>query len=382
MKQKNLEKKKKHSHIVWPSSTANGEPRTKEKILRIVEKIEAGEELTPSEKKGVKGHSLLLDIEGFDFVISVHCEYMHSLTLGVVKRLLEVSFSVGENRPRILKRRLNSPNIFNELMKAIKMTREFSRRARKLDLSVIKAQELRNILLFFFPIITRCLEGSEKEIQLWELLAFMTKACILPEEEYEVVSQNLIKYSMKHFYNLYEQLYGPQNCTYSIHIVSSHLLVMRSMGPLTENSAFRFESFYAELRKSFQPGTISGVKQMFQSVILKRLLSKHVCRETIFLKAKDSALESNSLIYVFQEKTHVIYKIKSIEGDILLCNQLGNHAVELQTSNVLNWSTVGVYRKGGLSSEDVHVDRQSVAGKVLKVEQYLITCPNNILREK
>lgn len=374
--------KKKHSHIVWPASTSDGEPRTKEKIVRIIEKIEAGEELSQNEKKGIKGRSLLLDIEDFDFVVNVHCEYMHLVPLGVVKRLIELCFSVGESRTRITKRPLTSPSVFNELMKCIKMPREFPRRARKLDLAIMKAQELRNVILFYFPLVTKCLEGSEKEIKLWQWLAFMTRACVIPEEEYQSVSQNSIKYCQRNFFNAYEQLYGPKNCTYSIHIVSCHLLDIRILGPFPETSAFIFESFYAELRKSFQPGTISSVKQMLQNVLLKRMLSKHVCRETIFLKEKDTAYESNCLIYLYKDNSHVIYKIKSIDGNTLVCNQLGNHDVELQTSNVLNWSSVGVYRKGGLSSVDVQIDRDCVAGKVMKVDKYLITCPNIVLREK
>lgn len=142
-------KQKKTSHIVWPSSTMNGEMRTREKIVEIVEKIESGTELTAFEKKGIKGRSLLLDIEDFDYVLQLPTEYMHLVSLGVVKRLLELTFSVGENRYRVTKRPLTSPNLFNDLMKYIKVPREFSRRARKLDLAVLKAQELRNLLIFF-----------------------------------------------------------------------------------------------------------------------------------------------------------------------------------------------------------------------------------------
>ena len=373
---------KKHSHIVWPASTMNCEPRTKEKIVDICEQIEAGNELTPAQAKGIKGRSLLLNIEYFDFVGAVPTEYMHLVSLGSVKRLLELCFSVGENRSRIIKRPLTHPDIFNELMKDIKMFKEFARRARNLDLSVLKAQELRNLLIFFFPIITKCLDKNEKEIKVWEMFAFMIRACILPENEFQSVNVNQITYCQKHFYQSYEQLYGPKNCTYSIHVVSSHLQQMRSLGPLTETSAFCFESFYAELRRSFQPGTTSVVKQMFQSVFLKRQLCKHVCEEKIYLREKDTAMESNCLIYVYENNKHVIYKIKTIDNENLICNQLGNLEVEFTNTPMLNWSSVGVYRKGGLSSVDVNISRNAVAGKVIKVDKYLITCPNNILREK
>ena len=143
-------KKKASSHIVWPSNTRHGEPRTREKIMEIVEKIESGIELSAAEKKGIKGRSLLLDIEGFDYVVAIQTEYMHLFSLGFVKRLLEQCFCIGESRSRIIKTKLASPVQFNDLMKKIKVVREFSRRARSLDLAVMKAQEMRNILLFFF----------------------------------------------------------------------------------------------------------------------------------------------------------------------------------------------------------------------------------------
>ena len=371
------------SHIVWPANTMYGEPRTKEKILDIVQKIESGEEMSANEKKGIKGRSLMLNLDYFDYVLSIPTEYMHLISLGVVKRLLELTFSVGECRFRNTKRPLTSPDHFNKLIENTKVVRECSRRGRNLDLSVMKAQELRNVVILFFPLITQCLEKNDKEIKLWEMLAFMVRACILPQEEFAAVNLNSIKYCQKSFYQLYQQLFGERNCTYSIHVMCCHLLKMRSQGPLTETSAFRFESFYGELRKSFQPGTVSVLKQMFQSVLLKRILSKHVCNETIYLSVKDTALECNSLIYTYESNAHVVYKIKDIEENgQLICNQLGNFEVDFPSTSMLDWSTVGVYRRGGLSSINVIVPKYKVAGKVLKVGKNLVTCPNNILREK
>lgn len=372
------------SNIVWPANTFNGEKRTKEKILAIVEKLEAGENLTHSERKGIKGRSLLLDLDYFDYVNCMPTEYMHLLSLGVVKRMLELTFTVGETRSRNTKRPLTPAHFFDDLIKNTKVPHEFPRRLRTLDLSVLKAQELRNICLFFFPFITQCLEGNEKEIKLWEMLAFMARACVIPEEEFSSVNVNSIKYCQKTFYTMYQQLFGEKNCVYSIHVFLSHLLSMRTQGPLTESSAFIFESFYAELRNSFQPGTCSVLKQMMEKVILKRILSHHVCSESLYFRVKDTALECNSLIYVYESNAHTIYKIKSIHENEnqFICNRLGNHAVELPTTNMLNWSSVGFYRKGGLSSLNIIVPKENVSGKVLKVGKYLITCPANILREK
>ena len=379
--EKMAKKQRQSTHIVWPANTRDGELRNKEKVLDIVSRIEANEGLSQAERKGIKGRSLLLDIEHFDYISGVQTEYMHLVCLGIVKRLLEQCFSIGETRSRVLKSPLASPNNFNELMKKIKVVREFSRRARHLDLSVMKAQELRNILLFFYPLVIECLE-SDHEKKLWEMLAFMVRACIIPDIEFQNVNINHVKYCQRNVYVLWEQIFGPRNCTYSLHVFCSHLLTMRESGPLTETSAFSFEAFYAELRRAFQPGTVSVLKQMFQSVLLKRILSKHSCAERIVYKEKDTALECNSLIYVYENSCHVMYKIISIDQDNFICNKLGNHPIESKLTSMLNWSSVGVYRKGGQCSLEVPINREDVAGKVIKVDKYLITCPVNILREK
>ena len=136
---KEINKKKKQ--LVWPSNTMNGEPRTKEKILDIVRKIQSGEPLTKDEKKGIVGESPFLHLEYFDIVRDIPAEYLHCSCLGVVKRLLSLTFNVGINRPRITNRKLTSPSVFNSLMLNIKVVHEFSRRARCLDFSVLKGQE-------------------------------------------------------------------------------------------------------------------------------------------------------------------------------------------------------------------------------------------------
>ena len=82
------ETSKKKPHFVWPSDSRNGEPRTKEKILEIVQKIESGVKLSPDEAKGIVGRSPLLTLENFPFVVAIPAEYLHSSCLGVVKRLV------------------------------------------------------------------------------------------------------------------------------------------------------------------------------------------------------------------------------------------------------------------------------------------------------
>lgn len=143
-------KKVNRTRLVWPSSTFNGERRTKQKMLEIVEETERRGKLPRDDAKGVVGRSSLFRIPNFDIIRDAPTEYMHSSCLGVGKRLVELTFDVGEKRKRITKRKLTSTTEFNKLMKKIKVVYEFSRRIRDLDFSVMKAEEFRNIVFFFF----------------------------------------------------------------------------------------------------------------------------------------------------------------------------------------------------------------------------------------
>ena len=316
-------KKIARKQLTWPASTMTGNLRTREDIEAIVNEIEINPDILkhdPDFCKGIKGRSLFLDHPQFHMVNDMPCEYMHLLCLGVVKRLVVLCFKVGENRERITKRKLSNPTLFNEQIQSIQVARECSRRCRNLDVGVMKASEYRNILLFFFPIVINCIEETaEEERELWLHLVFMIRSCVLPNNEFRNINSALIESACKNFYNLFEKLYGPTNCSYSIHVVPSHLLQIRGQMPLTYKSAFKFESFYGEMRHLFKPGTVSPLKQILQNCYAKRILEHHVCEKTLYLapqkKQKEGVKlnpgkENNHLVYVYNENKYEMYSIK------------------------------------------------------------------------
>lgn len=374
----------KKSHIVWPYSTMKAEPRTNQEMLNIVERIENGENLTSEEKKGVIRRSPLLKIPGFNFVRDAPVDYMHGVCIGVVKRLVELTFQVGESRTRKTKRKLSSPAQFNKLMRDTKMTREFSRRARDICFSVMKATEFRNLCLFFFPHVLACLEPSDKERKLWLFLAYMIRACIVPEKEFKNVNLEDIDFCCDKYYALYESLFGPTNCTYNSHVVLAHLIEMRYHGPLTLTSTFEFESFYGEMRNAFVPGTQSPIKQIFQKTLLKRALSNHSCKKGIYFSPNNTPLECNNLIYTFVDLQYHIYKIISQEENQFQCHEFNVTSAKFKDfPKRLVWSKVGVFQDISLDETSTkRISKSQIRGKVLKVSEFLITCPNSILREK
>ena len=372
---------------VWPPSTANQELRTKEKILEIVLKIEEEENgdndpLTKDEKKGVVSHSVLLDLDYFDFVNNIPPEYMHLVCLGVVKRMTELTFNVGINRTRVTNRKLSSTKLFNDLMSTTKLLSEFSRRSRDLDFAVYKAEEFRNMILFFFPHVLSCIEKPAKERELWLYLAFMIRSCTIPDSEFFNVSVHHISQTCIKFYVLYEKVFGPSNCSYSIHVLCCHLIQIRQLGPLTYTSAFKFESFYGEVRNSYYPGTPNSLKQIFEAIMLKRSLSVHKCEKSIYLSNYNTAMTSDSLVYTYENDDYSFYKVIDEKEDQVICHPQGKFECEFDETPDLTWSSVGVFKKGAASQEIVKISHKCIAGKVLKVGEYLITCPENVLKEK
>lgn len=376
--------------LVWPFSTMSGTLRTVDLIKYTVNKIKRNpNEIDKNERKGFKGESHLLYQPQFHFINGIPAEYMHSGCLGVTKRLLELTFKLTDTlREKNSKRKLSDPSAFNEAMKKIQFLREFSRRCRNLDLSVIKAQEYRNIVLFYFFLVIDCIENAfPNEKKNWLYLAYIIRACVLPNNEFDLIDKNDIKNASKKFYSLYEKAFGYQNCTYSIHTVLSHILRIRGNKPLTETSAFKFESFYSEMKHLFHPGTSSTLKQILKNTMMKRSLEPHCCTKPIKFSCKKpvgEGLENNSMIYVFNENNeHDFYNIIGInDDDSFECNPQGRFRYDCPLTPEIDWSSVGVYKKGPSSLNVKKIMKKEVHGKVVVVKNFLITCPLNVLNEQ
>ena len=347
---------------------------------------ENGHQMTTEECKGFLGKSPLLELDDFDFIDNITCEYMHSVCLGVVKRQTQLTFKVGEPRPRVTKRKLSDPALFNEQIRNISLPGECSRRCRNLDFSVLKASEFRNLILFFFPIVVQII-GSEHSVEqnIWLDLAFLVRACVLPDAEFNLIDKQLLNRICANYYKNYEKMYGHQNCTYSTHIVGSHLMQIRGPSPLNSRSAFKYESFYSEMKDLFCPGTPSPTKQILKNCYMKRQLENHRCQRKITYKSPPSkkTMENNSSIYVLAGSGHKLYNIVNVnEDNTFTCYEQGKFNATFNDTIKRNWCDVGVYKLGPIDNVPITIKKKDIAGKVLTVNGYLITCPNHVLTEQ
>jgi hypothetical protein len=117
---------------------------------------------------------------------------MHNVCLGVVKLLFLLTFDVGVSRIKGIRRQKVTQ--LSEKLLAVKNPSEFSRRTRIIDFANFKAQEWRNLILFYFPLVISSIQERKNEKQLWLLLAFIVRAYTLPEEHYEDI---LLKVNLK-----------------------------------------------------------------------------------------------------------------------------------------------------------------------------------------
>lgn len=96
----------------------------------------------------------------------------------------------------------------------------------------------------------------------------------------------------------------------------------------------------------------------------------------------DTALSCNRLVYCYKRNEYFIYQINEINGQNLICNKIGQYPVQFPETPNIPWSKVGVFRKGGISSNNVTVPMSDIKGKVVSVDKYLITAPKNVLDKK
>lgn len=384
-----LKAMKRKQKLVWPFSTMSGRLRTVDLIKYTVNRINRSpDDIDKHERKGFKGHSHLLDQNNFHFINDITVEYMHSGCLGVVKRLLELTFATGENRPKLSKRKLSDPALFNDAIRKVLFSREFSRRCRNLDLGIMKAQEYRNIGLFFFPIVLNCIEETyPNEKRVWLYMAYMLRSCVIPNREFHEIDPLTVKNACKKFYSLFEKCFGQTNCSYSIHVFPSHLLRIRGKDPLTSRSAFIYESFYSEMKNLFKAGTNSPLKQIIQNTLMKRKLEPHYCEKPVKFQCKKSnekGLENNFMIYIYNDNNEYEFYniIEQNDDNSYQCTQQGRYKYDCPLTPEIDWSLVGVYKKGPSTTVMKNIKKENICGKVIQVENLLLTCPLNVLTEQ
>ena len=120
---------------------------------------------------------------------------------------------------------------------------------------------------------------------------------------------------------------------------------------------------------------------------MKSILDHHCCVKTVFYSTKPQRTakekkEANHMIYTLNSQNkHEFYNIIEIFHDYFICEKQGKFPYKTPLAP-FDWSLVGVYKTGPISSTRHKIRKNSVCGKFLKVQNLIITCPTNVLLEK
>lgn len=381
---------KKGKRIIFPDLQP-GPLRTDAWHRHIVDQIRAG--TLDENSYGIYGRSVLLRIPDFDIIKGVLPEYMHSMCLGVTKALFQLTFYIDVKKKGRTHSKAEMPKIpavkIIQALASVKVPPEFSRRVRSMKLGVWKAEEFRNLILFFFPVVLELLEkmrdkAPTREVELakgcWTSLAVALRACCLSDEEFKFVSKDGVEQHQTNYIDCFRRLHvTPNYCTYNTHQVL-HLLTLRETGPLPENSAFPFEGSYNRLRRSFVAGTPNICKQMINHFFHRQALG-HACKRSISASEKQTDATDQSVVYQFNRQTgrRRFFRIfASSTTDFAVREfRLVPVPIDFMASSEVGWYKYLPH----MMDRQTLLARDSVTGRGIVVGSYIMTIPNSCLRE-
>lgn len=241
------------------------------------------------------GETIISKIPKFDIINDIPFDYMHSVCIGVMKKLLlfwtggvkRHHLTLPKNLLFVLDARLN--NLGQYVPHEFQRTpNENSRKHPIHDASRLKATELRQILLYTGMVIFH--DVLSKEVYN-HFLEFCVAIRILSidniSDEYNEFAKKLIY----HFVATFAHIYGKCYMSHNIHTILHLADDVKKFGSLNKFSAFPFENYMQPLKKKIK----SGVKPLQQLV-------RRYTEEKILWDSQKSASENYNVPFNFQCK--------------------------------------------------------------------------------
>lgn len=213
----------------------------------------------------------MLALKDFDIVNGFAIDYMHSILLGVVRKLLFLWFEpVNHKEEYYVRKHIEA---INEKIKEVKLPSEIQRRPRSLnDKNTWKANELRSWFLFYG---TGVLYSYLPTKYLNHLMHLIAAVAIYLQRE--ITEENLIDaeiYIFK-FVLEFQQLYGEHNMVYNVHTLLHLAACVKNLGPIWCYSNFPFENMNGKLVQYVKSPT-----SVLQQIGSKFALQKELCFTT------------------------------------------------------------------------------------------------------
>lgn len=315
---------------VYPVLTTRFPLRTQERML---EHANVAVNNSYDHVKGVKGASIAATIPLFDSASSFVNDYMHATLLGVARMLFNLWFDGSSNKKPYYIKKLQKAEI-DRAIKEIAPPNFIIRTPRQLkDRKYWKASEIRDFLLFYFPLLLKDKLPS-KYYKHFLLLVYGTR--ILLQDKIHVDDISTAESLLSLFALNVMELYGLEKCSFNVHQLTHMARQVRLWGPLWAWSAFTFEDGIGYFKKMNH-----GPNKVDMEIVntLKIFNAYYVLKDKLNIRTFDAELTS-------QEKLlgkSIKYQLNTHEIEALLGLNVSQESYILPGNSIycFNRATVG-----------------------------------------
>ncbi|XP_030231849.1 uncharacterized protein LOC115557858 isoform X3 [Gadus morhua] len=216
---------------------------------------------------GVKGPSPLMQLQHFQMINGFVPEFQHNVCLGVTRQLSTLWFdTTNSDSPWYIGKEM--AEVDRRLVK-IKPPVEITRTPRSLtERKFWKASECRAFLLFYsLPVLKGILPA-----RFWNHLFLLVFGIYtLLQDTIKTKSIQMAELAFTKIVIEFQRLYGKNNMTFNIHLLTHSAQSVKHWGPLWAVSTFSFESNMGTLKKYFH-GTQCVPSQIVRTFLLWREL--------------------------------------------------------------------------------------------------------------
>ena len=113
------------------------------------------------------------------------------------------------------------------------------------------------------------------------MYVYFYRALDQPDRVFEEIDSKVnLNKLVKTLHREFAAVFGPEECSYNIHVVFSHLLVQRrKFGPLHLFSTLKYEALYGVIGALYRSGTVAVGKQCLANYILRdKTKGGHLCQ--------------------------------------------------------------------------------------------------------
>lgn len=257
-------------------------------------------------KDGIIGVSPAVSFDYFDMVDSFGLDYMHCVCLGIEKNLIRFWTNSKAGHDSYIT--LEYQQILNKRIMSIKPCVFISRLPRSLKYHAkFKASERRSLILYYLPVVLRGML-EKKYLDHFYLLSGSIYKLLTTNISAEDL--NIVENDLKQFVKEYEVLYGKENMTMNVHLLSHMVSCVKNLGPLWTQSMFAFESNNATFSRY-----VKGNNDIIAELRTKYLLHKSVSQASDPIKKTSNILEYKKKIKLSQSELGALTATLNISVD-------------------------------------------------------------------